>query len=324
MEDDKTKNEWGVSTPHTCTFTNHCTFQRQRVRGIEETPMLPYSNPSVCAALKTSHWICACFSDSHCSIKMRKVAIVTGGAGGIGRGITQVLLQQAPKVEWNVHVVDFSRATIEDAKTFFKDYVDAGRVSFQEGDCGDHLVAKAAVDNALKTFGHLNLLVNNAGGGGFVPFLEQTPEGWMKVINSNLSSCFYFSQAATPALTETYGSIINISSTRAFQSEPNTEAYSASKGGICGLTHAMAASLAHKVKVNCVCPGWIDVSGPKWGPGRTQLEIKDSDRSQHHSNRIGTPRDIAEAILYLEGAGFVSGQTITIDGGMSVKMIYEE
>ena len=115
-----------------------------------------------------------------------------------------------------------------------------------------------------------------------------------------------------------------MASTRAAQSEPNTEAYSASKGGIVALTHAMAASLAHKVRVNCICPGWIDVTGPEWGPGRKQLEISDEDKEQHHSNKVGSPDDIADAVLYLEASTFVSGQDIKVDGGMSKRMIYVE
>jgi NAD(P)-dependent dehydrogenase (short-subunit alcohol dehydrogenase family) len=252
-----------------------------------------------------------------------KFAIVTGGASGIGRGITRRLLEEK-RAPWSVLVVDFDINSIEDAKKVFPDYVANKRVVFLDGDVGQPQVAKDAVKKVVDEFGHLDLLVNNAGGGGFVPFLEQTPQGWWSVLNSNLSSCFFFSQAAAPELEKRRGSIINISSTRALMSEPNTEAYSASKGGICSLTHAMAASLAHKVNVNCICPGWIDVSGPEWGPGRVQLEIKPSDNAQHRSNRVGRPEDIAEAVMYLVGADFISGQSIVIDGGITTTMSYAE
>jgi NAD(P)-dependent dehydrogenase (short-subunit alcohol dehydrogenase family) len=123
-----------------------------------------------------------------------------------------------------------------------------------------------------------------------------------------------------------HGAIVNIASTRAFMSEPNTEAYSASKGGIVALTHAMAISLApHRIRVNCISPGWIEVrdwkkSGERKAPHHTR-----ADRDQHPVGRVGTPEDIAEACEFLaEHAGFMTGQTIVIDGGMTVKMIYAE
>ena len=115
-----------------------------------------------------------------------------------------------------------------------------------------------------------------------------------------------------------HGSIVNIASTRAFMSEPNTEAYTASKGGIVSLTHAMAMSLApYRIRVNCICPGWIETrKAPVTSP---------RDHAQHPAGRVGTPQDIAEATLFIaERAGFMDGTHLILDGGMSVKMIYEE
>ena len=112
--------------------------------------------------------------------------------------------------------------------------------------------------------------------------------------------------------------IINISSTRAFMSEANTEAYSASKGGITALTHSMAVSLADKgIRVNCISPGWIDVSKGK-------EKLTEMDHKQHPAGRVGVPEDIASACLYLtsDEAGFITGTNLNIDGGMTVKMIY--
>ena len=110
--------------------------------------------------------------------------------------------------------------------------------------------------------------------------------------------------------------IVNIASTRAFQSQPDTEAYSAVKGGIVALTHSMAVSLAGRVRVNCISPGWIDTSATP--------EHSTQDKQQHPSGRVGTPADIAEMVLYLcsEKAGFINGENITVDGGMSKLMIY--
>ncbi len=114
------------------------------------------------------------------------------------------------------------------------------------------------------------------------------------------------------------GSIVNIASTRAFMSEPNTEAYSASKGGIVALTHATAVSLgARGIRVNSVSPGWIET--------RAGAKHSRRDRQQHPAGRVGTPEDVAQACFYIaEQAGFMTGQNLVLDGGMTVKMIYED
>ena len=120
------------------------------------------------------------------------------------------------------------------------------------------------------------------------------------------------------------GSIINISSTRTFQSEPNTEAYSASKGGILALTHSLAISLGPEIKVNCISPGWIDVSGIKKKSKANQIELSEADHSQHPAGRVGKPEDIANMVLFLLNPenDFITGQNFIIDGGMTRKMIY--
>lgn len=266
----------------------------------------------------------------------RQTAIVTGGAQGIGRGIVRRLLRGAASTEpaastdaaatWNVVAVDLSAEGIADAAAVFEaeGFADS-RLRFVQGDCADVAVAKAAVRAAVDGFGALHLLVNNCGGGGIgVPFLEQTPEYFAKHLAANLTSCYTFSHTAAPALIEARGSIVNIGSTRAVMSEPNSEPYAAAKGGVVGLTHAMAASLSGKVNVNCILPGWIDVSGPEWGPGRTQEATRTEDNEQHFSGRVGTPDDVAAAVVYVAGARFMCGQTLTLDGGMTRKMIYAE
>ncbi len=115
-----------------------------------------------------------------------------------------------------------------------------------------------------------------------------------------------------------------MASTRAFQSEANTEAYSASKGGIFSLTHALAMSAAPDVRVNCICPGWIDVSGIKKASLAQQADLSRSDHQQHPSGRVGNAEDIARAILFLfdKKNDFITAQNFVIDGGMSRKMIY--
>jgi NAD(P)-dependent dehydrogenase (short-subunit alcohol dehydrogenase family) len=110
------------------------------------------------------------------------------------------------------------------------------------------------------------------------------------------------------------GSIVNMASTRAFMSEPNSEAYAASKGGLVALTHALAVSLGPKIRVNAIAPGWIT----------NETNLSEEDEAQHPAGRVGRPKDIADTVLYLAGAGFVTGQVLTVDGGMTKKMIYAE
>lgn len=236
------------------------------------------------------------------------VALVTGGAQGIGRGLARRLLAAG----WRVLVVDRDARGLAHAR---REFADPAACRLQRGDCGRPATARRA-------FGRLDLLVNNAGGSGFAPLARQTPAGWRAALDANLSSAFFFSQAAAEALAAAHGAIVNIASTRALQSEPGAEAYAAAKGGVVALTHALAASLAGRVRVNCICPGWIDVSGPQWGPGRRQAALSAADHAQHWCGRVGTPDDIAAAVLHLAGAGFTTGQVLVVDGGMTRAMRY--
>jgi NAD(P)-dependent dehydrogenase (short-subunit alcohol dehydrogenase family) len=129
---------------------------------------------------------------------------------------------------------------------------------------------------------------------------------------------------AAPHLRRAHGAIVNIASTRALQSEPDTEAYSASKGGIVALTHALAASLGPAVRVNCVSPGWIDVSARQKARKRRPARLSRADHAQHLAGRVGTPEDVAALVAFLLGeeAGFITGQNFVCDGGMTRKMIY--
>ena len=122
----------------------------------------------------------------------------------------------------------------------------------------------------------------------------------------------------------TKGSIVNISSTRSIQSEPNSEAYAAAKGGILSLTHALANSLSGKIRVNCISPGWIEVSDMKKKSKRQKYDLTRADHEQHPAGRVGKAEDIAEmaAFLISEKAGFITGQNFVVDGGMTRKMIY--
>jgi NAD(P)-dependent dehydrogenase (short-subunit alcohol dehydrogenase family) len=149
-------------------------------------------------------------------------------------------------------------------------------------------------------------------------------EEWNRVIGTNLTGSFLTAKFAAPHLKQSKGSIINISSTRALQSEANTEAYSASKGGVLALTHSLAVSLGPEIKVNSISPGWIDVSGVKKKSKSKQIELTEADHLQHPAGRVGKAEDIANMVLFLLNPAndFITGQNFVIDGGMTKKMIY--
>ena len=178
---------------------------------------------------------------------------------------------------------------------------------------------EACVQAVAGRLGRLDALVNNAGitGAASAP-LEQLPLAeWNRRIGVNLTGAFLAAKHCAAELRKRRGAIVNVASTRALQSEPNTEAYSASKGGLVALTHALAMSLAPEVRVNCVSPGWIDVR-------RRAQPLRAEDHAQHPVGRVGEPRDVAEMIAFLlsPAAAFVTAQNFVVDGGMTRKMIY--
>ena len=180
------------------------------------------------------------------------------------------------------------------------------------------------IDAALNEFGRLDLLVNNAGISANAPITELPLEAWNRVLAVNLTGMFLTVKYAAPYLRERRGSIVNIASTRALMSEPNTEAYTASKGGVVSFTHALAVSLGPEIRANCISPGWIEVGDWQKSSRRRQPEHSDADRRQHPAGRVGKPDDIAAMIAFLASpdAGFLTGENIVIDGGITRKMIY--
>lgn len=186
----------------------------------------------------------------------------------------------------------------------------------------------AWIQHTVRELGCPDVLVNNAGFSRNGPFLSLKPKDFDAVIATNLRGTFLCSQAAARrmAARKKGGAIVNIASTRAFMSEADTEAYTASKGGVTALTHGMAMSLApHRIRVNCVSPGWIEVRDWKISSRARPAVHSKMDREQHPVGRVGRPEDIAEACLYLaDHTGFVTGQNLTVDGGMTIKMIYAE
>ena len=243
--------------------------------------------------------------------KKESVVLVTGAANGIGREIAKLYGELGAKVI----LVDQDRKGGEKAAASLKE---AGvNAVFIEGDVGEEATAIHVMDLIRNQFGHLDILVNNAGVSAFIPLLEMTTEQWDRVIHSNLRSVFLFAREGSKLMGEN-GCIINIASTRAFQSEPDSEAYAATKGGIIALTHALSASLAErKIRVNAISPGWIET--------RDYDKLSTADHQQHFSKRVGNPGDIARLCLFLSDPrnDFINGENIIVDGGMTKKMIYE-
>ena len=158
-------------------------------------------------------------------------------------------------------------------------------------------------------------LVNNAAMFSKKILEKQTFEEWENIINTNLTAPYILSKEFASFLKESQGHIINISSTRASMSEEGTEAYSASKGGISSLTHALAMSLSPEIKVNSITPGWINTDV-------NYLPTK-NDNLQHPSGRVGTPDDVVDVVKFLlKNKGFITGSDFVVDGGMTKKMIY--
>jgi NAD(P)-dependent dehydrogenase (short-subunit alcohol dehydrogenase family) len=250
-----------------------------------------------------------------------KVALVTGGAQGIGRGIAEGFLAAG----WAVAITDIDAEAGEEAAA---ELASRGAVAFFRADSGHEGEARACIAATLARFGHLDGLVNNAGiaGAPRTPVERLALADWDRMIRANLTGSFLMAKHAVPHLRAGRGAIVNIASTRALQSEPDTEAYSASKGGLVALTHALAVSLGPDIRVNCVSPGWIDTSGWKKRSRRGQEALRPEDHAQHPAGRVGTPEDVAAMVLYLvsDAAGFVTGQNFVVDGGMTRKMIYEE
>jgi NAD(P)-dependent dehydrogenase (short-subunit alcohol dehydrogenase family) len=250
-----------------------------------------------------------------------KVAVVTGGAQGIGKGIALRLLEAG-------YAVAIADGDVEAGQETENELVGEGRVRFVLCDVGDEPQVVACIGAVMREFGRLDALVNNAGIASppRIPIEALSLDDWNRVIGANLTGAFLMAKHAVPHLHAARGAIVNIASTRALQSEANTEPYSASKGGLVALTHALAVSLGPEVRVNCVSPGWIDVSGWKKSSRRRPASLSADDHAQHPAGRVGVPADIAEMVFYLlsDAAGFVTGQNFVVDGGMTKKMIYVE
>jgi hypothetical protein len=239
----------------------------------------------------------------------KPVALVTGGASGIGRAIARHLLASG----WRLGIVDLPGSGLRRAFPRHRN------VALVEGDVREEETASRAVEKLVEHFGRLDAVVSNAGIMIRKPLRQLTLAEWHRVIDTNLTAAFLLARAAERPLRKAHGAIVLIASTRALMSEANTESYSASKGGLVALTHALAISLGPDVRVNCISPGWIAT--------KDYGALRRKDHAQHPAGRVGKPDDIAEIAAFLldrKRSGFVTGANFIVDGGMTRKMIYEE
>lgn len=222
---------------------------------------------------------------------MKRIVLITGSASGIGKAAARLFTQMGDTVAG----------------------IDIKEGEYFQGDISDPAVLEAYADKVVKDFGRVDVLIHNA-----LPVKKGLHDcSWdefMYALKTGAAAPFYLTKLLEPYFTEN-SSIINVSSTRDAQSQKDSESYAAAKGAIHSLTHAMAMSLAPKTRVNSISPGWINTSSQ---------EVSPEDALQHPAGRVGKPSDAAWLMAFLasDAAGFIDGENITLDGGMSKRMIY--
>lgn len=238
-----------------------------------------------------------------------KRVFVTGGAHGIGAAIVKAFRAEGCKVAF---------CDINTKNGY--DVAQKTGARFYPADVRNIDALTKCFDDVLAYYGDIDILINNVGVGNFKPLSETTVEEFDDILHTNVRPVFLLSRKLAMHRKErAYGRIINIASTRAAMSEVGTEGYSASKGAIVSLTHALMMSVAPLgITVNCISPGWIECYD--------QSSIRDIDRVFHPSLRVGEPNDIARTAVFLASPDndFINGQNITVDGGVTHKMIYPE
>lgn len=244
--------------------------------------------------------------------------LVTGGARGIGRAIVKRLAEDGARV----CVVDADGAAGLDAVREYGEHV-----TFVRANVASERDVRRAVSACVRWGRRLDGVVNDAAiadpASGPVEALSLAR--WRRVLDVNLTGTFLVTKHAVAHLRRTRGAVVNLGSTRALQSEPNAEAYAATKGAVVALTHALAISLGPDVRVNCISPGWIATDELAPRAQRKKPRLKPTDHRQHPVGRVGRPEDVASLCAWLlsEEAAFVTGQNLVIDGGMTRKMIYD-
>lgn len=249
-----------------------------------------------------------------------KVAVVTGGAQGIGKAISLKFAER----RWNVIVVDIDKEAGHELVSGFKKVYS---IVFRHLDVSKEDSVEQLFDFIENEYGRLDALVNNAGlaSPDNTPIEDLNSEEWHEKIDVNLSGPMLCTKYAVRLLRKSKGAVVNIASIRALMSEPNNEAYSASKGGVIALTHALANSLGPDIRVNAISPGWIDVRNWQKRSKRDARPLSETAHSQHPVGRVGQPSDIADMVSYLisNRAGFITGQNFVVDGGMVRKEVYQ-
>lgn len=245
-----------------------------------------------------------------------KIVFITGGANGIGRSIVKAFCEEGADVTFCDMGEEAGKQLSEEMKSY--------KCSFAQLDVVDAGALSDLIHTIISQKGNIDIIINNVGVSNFGSILDVSVEDFDKVLNINLRPIFILAKSLAKHRSlnkelNTYGRIINIASTRYLMSEPNSEAYAASKGAIVSLTHALAISLSeYNITVNCISPGWIDTG--HYG------NLRPEDHKQHPSGRVGKPEDIARTCLFLcdPANDFINGQNIVVDGGMTKKMIYIE
>lgn len=245
-------------------------------------------------------------------------AVVTGAARGIGLAIARRLAHDG----WRVVIADTDTTRGPCAADQLPG------TSFRVTDVSDETSVEGLFAELRTSWDGLDLLVNNAAIADPVtgPIESLQPSSWRRLIDVNLTSAYLCTHFAVPLLRARGGTIVNIASTRALQSEPHCEAYAAAKGGLVALTHALAVSLGPDIRVNAVSPGWIDTSASATDPIPEPAELNATDHAQHPAGRVGDADDVAQAVAWLasSASAFMTGENLVLDGGMRHRMIYAE
>jgi len=246
----------------------------------------------------------------------RKKGFCNRGANGIGKSIVKAFCIEQAKVAFCDIDKEAACILCSELKKYDPQFIFA--------DISDKDEVEKAVSGVINEWGDIDILINNAGVSRFRPIIDLPVEEFDKILDINLRPVFITSKILAihrerQKEKNRYGRIINIASTRYLMSEPDSEAYAASKGGVVSLTHALAISLSmYGITVNCISPGWIETGDYE--------KLRAIDHKQHPSGRVGMPDDIARTCVFLchPDNNFINAQNIIVDGGMTKKMIYEE